>query len=201
MKFIIGKKLGMTTLFDEIKGALNVTMILCDPNIVTLNRTLEKDGYLAVQVETKKTDKKTIRKEFRIDKASHKEEQEVLQKSLEQFPVDIELKVSSFVVGDVVNVSGVTKAKGFQGVVKRHGFSGGRKSHGGKHDLRKPGSIGATFPEHVIKGKRMAGRMGGRNMTTLNLSVVYVNEEERMIGVCGAVPGTNGRIVKIMCAK
>jgi large subunit ribosomal protein L3 len=188
----------MTTLFDETKGALNMTLITCDPNIVTLNRTIEKDGYVAVQVETKKTNKKTVRKEFRIDKSSNKEEKEALQESIGQFPVNTELKVSLFQVGDVVNVTGVTKAKGFQGVVKRHGFSGGRKSHGGKHDLRKPGSIGATFPEHVIKGKRMAGRMGGVKMTALNLSVVYVNEEEGMIGVRGAVPGVNGRIVKIM---
>ena len=201
MKFLIGKKLGMTTLFDETKGALNVTMILCDPNIVTLNRTIEKDGYLAVQVETKKTNKKTVRKEFRIDKASNKEEKESLQKSIEQFPVKTELGVSVFSVGDVVNVSGVTKAKGFQGVVKRYGFAGGRKSHGGKHDLRKPGSIGSTFPEHVIKGKRMAGRMGGVNMTAVNLSVAYINEAAGMIGVRGAVPGVNGRIVKITSIK
>lgn len=202
MKFIIGKKLGMTTLFDEAKGALNVTLIACGENKVTLNRTLEKDGYLAVQVETKKTAKKTVRKEFRIDRALTKEnrteEIQGLAKELEKFPVDTEIAVSVFEVGDKVNVAGVTKSKGFQGVVKRHGFAGGRGSHGGKHDLRKPGSIGATFPEHVIKGRRMAGRMGGENMTALNLSVVYVNEAEGLIGVKGAVPGVNGRIVQVM---
>src|SRR3989344_2465971 len=155
MKFLLGKKLGMTTLFDETKGALNVTLIVCEENKVTLNRTLEKDGYLAVQLETNKTAKKTVRKELRID----------------------------------------------QGAVKRYGFSGGRKSHGGKHDLRKPGSIGATFPEHVVKGRRMAGLMGGANMTARNLTVAYVNKEEGLIGVRGAVPGVNGRIVKIMSVK
>ncbi len=205
MKFILGKKLGMTTLFDESKGALNVTLIACESNKVTLNRTLEKDGYLAIQVETKKTAKKTVRKEFRVDRAmtrgNHAEAVKELAKELEKFPVDTEIGVNLFSVGDTVNVAGVTKSKGFQGVVKRHGFAGGRGSHGGKHDLRKPGSIGATFPEHVVKGRRMAGRMGGENMTVLNLSVVYINEAEGLIGVRGAVPGVNGRIVKVMSAN
>lgn len=195
----------MTTLFDESKGALNVTLIECEQNTVTLNRTMEKNGYLAVQVETKKNAKKTVRKEFRIDRAlthdSRAEAVKELSKELEKFPVATELSVAMFAVGDTVNVAGVTKSKGFQGVVKRHGFAGGRGSHGGKHDLRKPGSIGATFPEHVVKGRRMAGRMGGENMTALNLSVVYVNEAEGLIGVKGAVPGVNGRIVTVMSAK
>lgn len=202
MKCIIGKKLGMTTLFDEEKGALNVTLIACEKNTVTANRTLEKDGYIALQVETKKTAKKTVRKEFRIDRAITESDRSVatkeLAKELEKFPVASDLSVTQFVVGDKVNVSGVTKSKGFQGVVKRHGFGGQMTSHGRKHDIRKPGSIGATFPEHVVKGRRMAGRMGGENMTALNLSVVYVNEAEGLIGVRGAVPGVNGRVVKVM---
>jgi len=202
MKFIIGKKLGMTTLFDDTKGALNVTMITCEPNKIVMNRTVEKDGYLAVQLETNKTAKKTVRKEFRVDRALTKgnrsEVVKELSKELEKFPVDTEVNVSIFAVGDKVNIAGITKSKGFQGVVKRHGFAGGRGSHGGKHDLRKPGSIGATFPEHVIKGRRMAGRMGGENMTAQNLSVVMVDEAKGLIAVRGAVPGVNGRIVKIM---
>lgn len=202
MKCIIGKKLGMTTLFDEEKGALNVTLIACEKNTVTANRTLEKDGYIALQVETKKTAKKTVRKEFRIDRAITESDRSVatkeLAKELEKFPVASDLSVTQFVVGDKVNVSGVTKSKGFQGVVKRHGFGGQMTSHGRKHDIRKPGSIGATFPEHVVKGRRMAGRMGGENMTAINLSVVYVNEAEGLIGVRGAVPGVNGRVVKVM---
>lgn len=205
MKFIIGKKLGMTTLFDESKGALNMTLISCEPNTVTLNRTLEKDGYLAVQVETNKTGKKTVRKEFRVDKAITKanrtEAVADLAKEMEQFSVNTEIGVSVFAVGDVVNVAGITKSKGFQGVVKRHGFGGQMTSHGRKHDIRKAGSIGATFPEHVVKGRRMAGRMGGENMTALNLSVVYVNEADGLIGVRGAVPGVNGRIVTVRSAN
>lgn len=192
----------MTTLFDDTKGALNVTMITCEPNKIVMNRTVEKDGYLAVQLETNKTAKKTVRKEFRVDRALTKgnrsEAVKELSKELEKFPVDTEVNVSIFAVGDKVNIAGITKSKGFQGVVKRHGFAGGRGSHGGKHDLRKPGSIGATFPEHVIKGRRMAGRMGGENMTAQNLSVVMVDEAKGLIAVRGAVPGVNGRIVKIM---
>ena len=202
MKFIIGKKLGMTTLFDENKGAVNVTLISCDANTVVLNRTVEKDGYLAVQVETQKTVKKTIRKEFRVDRAVTKgtraEALAELAKELEKFPVATELTVEMFTIGEKVNIAGITKSKGFQGVVKRHGFAGGRGSHGGKHDLRKPGSIGATFPEHVVKGRRMAGRMGGENMTALNLTVSYIDVTKGLIGVKGAVPGVNGRIVKVM---
>lgn len=202
MKFLLGKKLGMTTLFDETKGALNVTLIACEENKVKLNRTLEKDGYLAVQLETGKTSKKTIRKEFRIDKAiAAGTDRSILAKELEKYPVDGVVSVDLFEIGELVNIAGITKAKGFQGTVKRYGFAGGRKSHGGKHDLRKPGSIGATFPEHVVKGRRMAGRMGGANMTALNLAVVYVNKEEGLIGVRGAVPGVTGRIVKIMSVK
>lgn len=201
MKFLLGKKLGMTTLFDAAKGALNVTMIACEKNTVILNRTLEKDGYLAVQLETKKNKKKSVRKEFRIDKeALVSTDRVLLAKELEQYPVDGAVDVSLFTVGELVNVSGVTKAKGFQGVVKRHGFSGAPASHGRKHDMRKPGSIGPTFPQHVIKGRRMAGRMGGTQMTVRNLLVAYVNPEEGLIGVRGAVPGVNGRIVKIMSA-
>jgi len=202
MKFLLGKKLGMTTLFDETKGALNVTLIVCEENKVTLNRTLEKDGYLAVQLETNKTAKKTVRKEFRIDKGvASAADRATLAKELESYLVDGSVNVSLFEVGERVHIAGVTKAKGFQGTVKRYGFAGGRKSHGGKHDLRKPGSIGATFPEHVVKGRRMAGRMGGANMTARNLTVAYINPEEGLIAVRGAVPGVNGRIVKIMSAK
>jgi large subunit ribosomal protein L3 len=202
MKFLLGKKLGMTTLFDDTKGALNVTLLSCQENTVKLNRTFEKDGYLAVQLEIDKTGKKTIRKEFRVDKAvTIAENRKGMVVELEKYPVDGKVNVTLFEVGDVVNVAGVTKAKGFQGPVKRYGFAGGRKTHGGKHDLRKPGSIGATFPEHVVKGRRMAGRMGGVNMTALNLTVVYINEEEGLIGVRGAVPGVNGRIVKITSVK
>ena len=201
MKCIIGKKLGMTTLFDEEKGALNVTLIACEKNTVTANRTLEKDGYIALQVETKKTAKKTVRKEFRIDRAITESDRSVatkeLAKELEKFPVASDLSVTQFVVGDKVNVSGVTKSKGFQGVVKRHGFHGGPASHGMKNTHRTPGSIGATGPQRVFKGTRMAGRMGSDRVTVKNLTVLAVDPKENLLLVSGAVPGRRGTLVEV----
>lgn len=195
MKFLLGRKLGMTTLQDAEKGALNVTLIECDPNTVSLLRTAEKDGYCAVQVSVSKTSKRTLKREFRMD--STQVDMEAAQKAMEPFAMESALDVTVFSVGDVVNVSGVTKAKGFQGVVKRHGFKGSPRTHGHKHDLRAPGSIGSQENQRVVKGKRMAGRMGGGRSTTKNLKVVLVDETKRLIGVQGAVPGVNGRMVEI----
>ena len=105
--------------------------------------------------------------------------------------------ISQFQIGDKVKVSGITKGKGFQGVVKRYGFKGSPKSHGHKHDLRAPGSIGATFPEHVIKGKKMAGRMGGKRASVRNLEIVDIDKENNILFFKGAVPGVKGRVVEI----
>lgn len=183
-KYILGKKLGMTTLYDKENGALNVTLVECQPNTVSCVRTVEKDGYSAVQLEIAKTKKVSHKKEFRL-------EAEATEK------VGDNVTVETFAVGDVVNVSGITKAKGFQGVVKRHGFKGAPKTHGHKHDLRAPGSIGAQQPQHVIKGKRMAGRMGGDRSTTKNVKIVMVDAERSVLAIQGAVPGVVGRIVEI----
>lgn len=172
----------MTTIYTEA-GALNVTLVECGGNEVSLIRTPEKDGYSAVQLNISKTGKKAAKKEFKTNDAK-------LEK-------DAKVDVSIFSEGDKVSVSGITKAKGFQGVVKRHGFKGSPKSHGHKHDLRAPGSIGAGFPEHVIKGKRMAGRMGGVRSTAKNIKVVYIDKEKNILGLKGAVPGIPGNIVEI----
>lgn len=185
-KFILGKKLGMTTIYDKDKGALNVTLIECAPNKVSLIRTPGKDKYSAVQIEIQKTRNKIHRKEFRI-----KKEIEKMPKTGDAVTVEI------FKAGDIVKVSGISKAKGFQGVMKRHGFHGSDKTHGHKHDWRKPGSVGATYPEHVIKGKKMAGRMGGVRRSSKNLKVVLVDKERNLIAVKGAVPGVAGRIIEI----
>lgn len=201
MKFLIGRKLGMTTLFDEERGALNMTLLECEKNTVVTKRTLEKDGYLAVALETPKTSRKNIVKEFRLDKGKNEEKIAELAKEVESLEKDSSVDVSTFEVGEKVHISGVTKAKGFQGVVKRHGFKGAPASHGRKHDQRKPGSIGATFPQHVIKGRRMAGRMGGENMTVKNLEVVFIDTEKNLLGVRGAVPGVTGRMVQIIGAR
>lgn len=184
MKFILGKKIGMTTLYDKAQGALNVTLIECQPNDISVVRSQEKEGYSAVQLKIAKTKNKEHRKEFRLDQAA-------------TVAVGDKMTIETFQVGDVVKVSGIAKAKGFQGVVKRHGFKGSPKTHGHKHDLRAPGSIGAQQPQHVIKGKRMAGRMGGKRATAKNMKVVYINPEKNILAVLGGVPGVVGRIVEV----
>lgn len=184
MKYILGKKLGMTTLYDKAQGALNVTLIECQPNEVKVVRTQEKDGYSAVQLEIAKTKKIAHKKEFRLEKDS-------------EAKIGDKVEIGVFAEGDVVCVSGITKAKGFQGVMKRHGFKGSPATHGHKHDHRAPGSIGAQQPQHVIKGKRMAGRMGGTRSTTKNIKVVLVDSAKNILAVQGAVPGVVGRIVEI----
>ena len=186
-RFILGKKLGMTTIHSGAKEALNITLVECPINKVSLIRTKEKDRYSAVQIEIKKTKNKNFKKEFRAENS--------------QLKAGDAISVDIFAVGDSVSVSGKTKAKGFQGVVKRHGFSGSPKSHGHKHDLRAPGSIGSGFPEHVMKGKRMAGRMGGGRATSQNVKVVYVNKEKNLLGLKGAVPGVPGAVVEIFSQK
>ena len=186
MKFIFGKKLGMSTIYDEKQGALNVTLVECVPNAITQIRTEEKDGYVAIQAGVKHEKKE---KKFRKKKEFKSEAGEL--------KVGDEMKIDQFEIGEKVKVSGITKAKGFQGVVKRHGFKGSMKTHGHKHDLRAPGSIGATYPEHVIKGKRMAGRMGGVRSSVLNLKIVEIDKENNILFLKGAVPGVKGRIVEI----
>jgi large subunit ribosomal protein L3 len=181
-KFILGRKLGMTTIYGEEKEALNVTLVECGAS-VSLIRSAEKDGYTAVQLEMPKTKKKKIRKEFRVSQAEAK--------------IGDAIGVDVFALGDKVQVSGTAKAKGFQGGVKRHGFGGSPKTHGHKHDLRAPGAIGSGFPEHVVKGKRMAGRMGGGRATGKNIKIVYIDKEKNLIGLKGAVPGVPGGVVEI----
>ena len=177
--------MGMTTLYDKQQGALNVTLIECEPNKVSCVRTTEKDGYTAVQLEIVKTKNINHRKEFRLEEAAG-------------VAVGDQVTIANFEIGDEVKVSGIAKAKGFQGVVKRHGFKGSPATHGHKHDLRAPGSIGAQQPQHVIKGKRMAGRMGGKRITVKNVQVVYIDVEKNILGVKGTVPGVVGRIVEVV---
>jgi len=181
-KFILGKKIGMTTIYDDVKRAYNVTLIECGAKVSHL-RTMDKDGYVAVQLEIAKTKKRSLKKEFSVEATEMK--------------IGDEINVDIFEIGEEVSVSGTTKAKGFQGVVKRHGFGGSMKSHGHKHDLRAPGSIGSGYPEHVIKGKRMAGRMGGERATSENVKVVFIDKEKNLIGLNGAVPGIPGGVVEI----
>jgi len=194
MKFILGRKLGMSTIYDEKRGALNVTLVECLPNTITQIRNADRDKYEAVQIGLKKlkvkNEKLKVKDYFKIKEFGA---------GIGELKVGDEMKIDQFEVGDKVKVSGITKAKGFQGVVKRHGFKGSPKTHGHKHDLRAPGSIGATFPEHVIKGKKMAGRMGGVRSSVRNLQIVEIDKKNNILILRGAVPGVKGRIVEISC--
>jgi large subunit ribosomal protein L3 len=199
MKFLLGKKLGMSQMFDEEGKIIPVTVVEAGPCFVAQIKTKEKDGYEAVQLgfgnskninkpkkgQIKKTGKDNLKylKEFR---------------TTDKFEEGQEIKADVFQVGNVVRVSGISKGKGFAGVVKRHGFRGAPASHGTKHNLRKPGSIGATFPERVIKGKRMAGRMGSDRVSVKNLKIAMVDVENNLIAIKGALPGKNGSLVEIL---
>ena len=192
-KFILGKKLGMSTIYDRERGALNVTLVHCEPNIILQVRTKEKDKYEAVQIGLFKSKVKSQKSKVRKNYFKIKEFREEAKDLKAGDKVDI----SQFEIGDKVKVSGITKAKGFQGVVKRHGFKGSSHSHGYKHDWRAPGSIGSSFPEHVIKGKKMAGRMGGVRASVKNLKIVDIDKENNILFLKGAVPGVKGRVVEI----
>ena len=189
MKFILGKKIGMTTIYNKDKGALNVTLVECVPNKISLIRSEDKDGYTAIQVSVQKNKKKELKKEFRVSKEDGTE-----------FKKGNEITLDKFEIDEKVNIAGITKAKGFQGVMKRHGFHGSPASHGHRHDHRAPGSIGSAYPQHVMKGKKMAGRMGGERATVKNLKVAYIDKENNLIGFKGAIPGVNGRMIEIIAS-
>lgn len=197
MKFILGTKQNMTQLFDEDGKVHPVTVLKTSPMVVTQVKTVDKDGYDAVQVGF---GSKSPR---RINKA-----QKGQMKDLGSFQYLREisgLKDSSIgesinpelTPGEKVEVSAISKSKGFQGVVKRHGFHGGPRSHGQKHSEREPGSIGAGGYQRVFKGTRMAGRMGGSRVTVKNLTVISYDKATGELCVRGAVPGRRGTLVEV----
>lgn len=184
----------MSQVFDENGKMIPVTLIKADPNRIIRIKTEEKDGYGAYVVGANiKDEKREGRKAIDFKK--------VAEFKIESGTADLEagkeIGASLFEKGDTVKVSGISKGKGFQGVVKRHGFKGGPKTHGHKHNLRQPGSIGSTFPMHVIKGKKMAGRMGSDQVTLSGVRIIDIMEEEKLIALKGAVPGRAGGWVKI----
>ncbi len=194
MKFIIGKKLGMTQTYNEKGEAFPVTLVEAGPCTVTDIKTKERDGYEALQVGFEKIKDTKVKKSQRSRPYKHVKE----KKGSGEFSLNDTLSVEIFSEGDVVTVRGVSKGKGFAGVMKRHNFSGaGTSSHGTKHNDRKPGSIGSMFPQKVKKGRRMAGRMGKDSVTVKNLQVVSVDTEKNIIAIKGALPGKTGGVVTI----
>ncbi len=197
---MIGKKLGMTQIFDETGVVHPVTVIECGPNVVTQIRTADKDGYEAIQLG------------FGIDKRLNKPEQghrkasgfmsrtlrEVKADNVAEFEVGQQIKADTFRAGEIVDVTGTSKGRGFQGGMKRHGFSGQQKTHGQSDRWRAPGSIGSSAtPGRVYKGLRMAGHMGNERVTIENLTVLRVDLERNLLLVQGSVPGPNEGIVLI----
>jgi large subunit ribosomal protein L3 len=203
MKGLLGKKLGMTQIFDDRGEAIPVTVIEAGLCYVTQKKTIERDGYTAVQLGFEEVDEDRLNqpklghlaknglpplrylREFRVDDHSDLEEGQ-------------KIDVSVFEVGDRVDVTGISKGRGFAGGVKRHGFSGGPKTHGQSDRWRAPGAISAgSTPGRVFKGKRMPGRMGNDRVTVQNLEVALVDPERNLLAVKGAVPGARNGLVAI----
>lgn len=203
MKALITRKIGMTSIMMEDGVLCPITLLSAEPNTVTQVKTVDIDGYSAIQVGTEETNKNKIRKaiaghlkpsktsakiirEFRLTDDNHTEE---------DLSVGTELTAEVFSVGDKVNVQGTSKGKGFAGTIKRHNFHRQRKTHGGKGNTRKPGSIGSMYPQHIFKGKKMAGRMGHETVSVMNLEVALVDAANNLIGIKGAVPGPRKSLV------
>ncbi len=194
MKFILGKKIGMTQVFNEEGDVVPVTLVEAGPCVVTQIKTEESDGYSAVQIGFEKLDESKVKKpqrdkpfrvlsEFRVDP--------------DDFEIGQEIDVSIFKEGSKLKISGTSKGKGFQGAVKRHGFSGQSRTHGTKHDERKTGSIGSAYPQRVQKGRKMPGRMGADRITVNNLELVKIDSEENTLAVKGALPGGKDNLLEI----
>lgn len=196
MKFILGKKLEMSQIFDEKGNVIPVTLIEAGPCYVTQIKTKEKDKYESIQVGFKKL------KERKVTKSKKKKPYRYLREFRENIDLSKikqgdKIDVSVFQEGDKVKISSVSKGKGFAGAVKRWGFHGRPATHGTKHEERTLGSVGSAFPQRVIKGKKMPGRMGAERVTVKNLKVVKIDPKNNLLAVKGAVPGRRGTLLEI----
>lgn len=200
MKALLGTKIGMTQIIGDDGRVTPITLIQAGPVTVTQVKTVESDGYNAVQVAY--GEGKNLSKAV----AGHVKSAKVTPKHIREFrvaelPEDIkvgdQIDVNAFELGELVQATGTSKGKGFAGTVKRHNFNTSKKTHGGNGNVRKPGSIGSMYPQKVFKGKRMAGRMGHDQVTVKNLAVAYIDVETNLIGLRGAVPGPRKGLVVI----
>ena len=207
MKAILGRKVGMTQVFNEDGEAIPVTVIEAGPCYVTQVNTLERDGYDAVQLGFEEVKPQRLSggekghlARNRLPALRHL--REFRMREAEEIEEGQRILVDVFEVGERVDVIGVSKGRGFAGVVKRHGFGGGPKTHGQSDRQRAPGSIGAcAYPGRVWKGQRMAGRMGGVRVTAQNLRVEVVDPERNLLAVYGGVPGARGGLLVIKQAR
>ncbi len=198
---IIGKKLGMTQVFDRNGHLLPVTVVEAGPCPVIQIKTKEKDGYSAIQIgfdkiSNRRKNRKPVAGHF---KASGKEPTRVLRElrvdDVSEYSLGSEISVDAFSVDDTVTITGISKGRGFTGVMKRHGFAGKDRGHGAHEAYRHGGSIGCRTPKRTIKGMKMPGRMGTKRVTIKNIQVVFVDRENNLLLLKGAVPGWNGGYV------
>ena len=200
MKALLGTKIGMTQIISEDGRTVPVTLIKAGPVTVTQVKTVDTDGYNAVQVgfEEGKNLSKAVAGHLKAAEITPKYIREFrVEDTTEELTVGSTIDVTAFELGDVVDATGISKGKGFAGTIKRHNFERHKKTHGGKGNTRKPGSIGSMYPQKVFKGKRMAGRMGHDQVTVKNLVVSYIDVENNLIGLKGAVPGPKKGLIVI----
>ncbi|MDC3417795.1 50S ribosomal protein L3 [Aquibacillus salsiterrae] len=203
-KGILGRKVGMTQLFSEEGELIPVTVVEADPNVVLQIRTVENDGYEAIQlgfadVKESRTNKPA---KGHAEKASTNPKRfirEIRNANLDEYEVGQEVSVEIFQVGDKIDVTGTSKGKGFQGAIKRHNQSRGPMSHGSRYH-RRPGSMGVIDPMHVFKGKKLPGHMGSEQVTIQNLEIVKVDTERNLLLIKGNVPGAKKSFVKVTSA-
>ena len=203
-KGILGRKVGMTQVFAENGDLIPVTVIEATPNVVLQKKTVETDGYEAIQVgfEDKRVKLSNKPEQGHVAKANTAPKRfirEFRNVNVEEYEVGQEVKVEIFAEGDVVDVTGVTKGKGFQGVIKRHGQSRGPMAHGSRYH-RRPGSMGPVAPNRVFKQKKLPGQMGGTVVTIQNLEIVKVDVERNLLLVKGNVPGSKKALVTVKTA-
>ena len=192
MSGIIGKKVGMTRLIQDDGRVIPVTAVLCEPSEVTQVKTVEKDGYPAIVLGFSKLKKPTKTKKFKVVK-----EFKIAEDEVENYKKGDLISLEKLEEVEVVKITSISKGKGFQGVIKRHNFSRGPETHGSHHH-REPGSIGAcTKPGRVAKGKKLPGRMGGKQVSVKNVKVAHLDARNHIIALKGAVPGPNGGLVII----
>jgi len=202
MSGLIGKKIGMTSIYDENGKNIPCTVIEAGPCVVTQVRTKEVDGYEAVQLgfddKAEKQSNKALNGHFKKAGTSAKRRVVEFIGFEEEYKLGDEIFVDHFEEGEFVDISGTSKGKGFQGVVKRHGFAGSERTHGQQSMNRAPGSVGAaSYPARVFKGMKMGGRMGGSRVTVQNLRVLKVVKDKNLLVVKGAVPGHKNSYVII----
>ena len=203
---LLGRKLGMTQVWDEDGNVVPLTVVQVDKNVVTQVRTEDVDGYSAVQIGFEDIDPRRVTKPLmgHFEKAGVSPKRHLAEfrtPDAQDYDLGSELTAETFEVGQKVDVSGNTKGKGFAGVMKRHGFKGGPASHGAHKIHRKPGSIGAcSTPGRIFRGQRMAGRMGGQKHTVQNLTIQAIDTDRGLLLIKGAVPGPRKAVVMVRTA-